>query len=328
MSTVLAIDTATSRTTVALVKDGGVVLELHHDDPIAHGEVLPRLVAQLLEVENSIDEVVIGMGPGPFTGLRVGIVFGQSFAFARNIPWRGVCSLDSMAAQIDSDDFIVAIDARRKEFFWAHFIDGQRITEPQVALRQVLEKFTSPIHKEGDIYPSAKYMPAITGDIREPIYVRRPDAYPSPAGVTFRPMNALDLPVVASLEKSIYAGEDPWSIAQFKEELGGPDRHYLVAEKTGVVGGYCGVMIAGDVADILTITVDPALRRQGIGREFLKRMIDWSRNKKVEAMMLEVRVGNDAAQPLYTANGFYPLNIRNDYYGPGLAALVMRKELR
>ncbi len=328
MSNVLAIDTATTRTTVALIRDGEVLMALHHDDPIAHGEVLPRLVAQLLEIENVIDEVVIGMGPGPFTGLRVGIVFGQSFAFARNIPWRGVCSLDSMAAQIESKDFIVATDARRKEFFWAHYLNGERINEPQVALTQVVERLTSPIYKEGDLYPSAQFMSRLKGDIREPIYVRRPDAYPTPKGVTFRAMNAMDLIVVSSLEKVIYAGEDPWSMAQFKEELASADRYYLVAEKAGVVVGYCGVMIAGDVADILTITVDPALRRQGIGREFLKRLIDWARNKKVEAMMLEVRVGNDAAQPLYTSNGFYPLTTRKDYYGPGLTALVMRKELR
>jgi ribosomal-protein-alanine N-acetyltransferase len=73
--------------------------------------------------------------------------------------------------------------------------------------------------------------------------------------------------------------------------------------------------------------VDSSLRRNGIGREFLKRLIDWARNKKVEALMLEVRVGNDAAHPLYTSNGFYPLNIRKDYYGPGLDARVMRKDL-
>jgi ribosomal-protein-alanine N-acetyltransferase len=86
-------------------------------------------------------------------------------------------------------------------------------------------------------------------------------------------------------------------------------------------------MLTGDVTDILTITVDEKYRRHGIGREFLKRLIDWSRNQKVEAIMLEVRIGNDAAQPLYTSNGFYPLNTRKDYYGPGLSALVMRKDL-
>ena len=67
--------------------------------------------------------------------------------------------------------------------------------------------------------------------------------------------------------------------------LSAKDRHYLVAEKDGVVVGYCGIMSAGDIADVLTITVDPALRRKGIGREFLKRLIDWARNKKLESMM-------------------------------------------
>ncbi len=328
MTISLAIDTSTSRTTVALVQDGEILAALHHDDPIAHGEVLPRLVSELLQTNNSIDEVVIGMGPGPFTGLRVGIVFGQSFAYARNIPWRGTCSLDSMAAQIMESQFIVAIDARRKELFWAEYKDGVRITEPQVALTKVVESFTVPIYRETDIYPSAAHLLRSNADIREPIYIRRPDAYPAPAGVTFRAMNSMDLVTVSSLEKSIYAGEDPWSIEQFKEEIAAKDRYYLVAEKEGVVIGYCGVMMAGDVADILTITVDPRLRRHGIGREFLKRLIDWARTKKVEALMLEVRVGNDAALPLYTSNGFYPLNIRKDYYGPGLDARVMRKDLR
>jgi len=197
----LAIDTSTSRTTVALVHDGEILASLHHDDPIAHGEVLPRLVKELLQISNQIDDVVIGMGPGPFTGLRVGIVFGQSFAFARNIPWRGVCSLDSIAAQIHEDEFIVAIDARRKELFWAHYKSGVRITEPQVALEKVVERFTFPIYREGDFYPSAAHLLPSKEDIREPIYIRRPDAYPLPAGILFRPMNVMDVVTVSSLEK-------------------------------------------------------------------------------------------------------------------------------
>ena len=76
------------RTTVALVENGKILAEEHHDDPIAHGEVLPSLVERVLKVNNKVNEVVVGMGPGPFTGLRVGIVFGQSFAYARGIPWR------------------------------------------------------------------------------------------------------------------------------------------------------------------------------------------------------------------------------------------------
>lgn len=328
MTISLAIDTSTSRTSVALIENGNLLAEAHHDDPIAHGEVLPQMVAEVLKIKNEINEVVIGMGPGPFTGLRVGIVFGQSFAFARNIPWRGVCSLDSMASQIEENDFIIATDARRKEYFWAHYRDGKRIGEPQVALTKVVDSFHTKVYKEGDVYPRAALLISSEDNYREPIYVRRPDAYPAPEGVTFRSMNEMDLVTVAAMEAVIYEGEDPWSRAQFQDELSEKDRHYIVAEYAGNVVGYCGVMVAGEVSDILTITVDGKFRRKGIGREFLKRMIDWSRNKGVEAVMLEVRVGNEEAVPLYTSNGFYPLNIRKNYYGPGLDARVMRKDLR
>ena len=100
MSTVLAIDTSTSQTSVALVENGKVIFNKSHLDPLAHGEVLPKLVAQALKLTSKIDLVAVGMGPGPFTGLRVGITFAQSYALAAGINWAGVCSLDAMAANI------------------------------------------------------------------------------------------------------------------------------------------------------------------------------------------------------------------------------------
>ncbi len=100
MSTILAIDTSTSRTSVALVKDSQVVFSDFHDDPLSHSEVLPKLVSKVLAIESKIDLVAVGMGPGPFTGLRVGIAFAQSFALGAGINWVGVCSLDAMAAGI------------------------------------------------------------------------------------------------------------------------------------------------------------------------------------------------------------------------------------
>ena len=115
MSTYLLIDTSTSRTSVAIVGNGKTLFASHHDGALSHGEALPELVAQGIKIESKIDEVIVGMGPGPFTGLRAGISFAQSFALGRGIPWQGVCSLDAIAAQVSDSDFIVAIDARRKE---------------------------------------------------------------------------------------------------------------------------------------------------------------------------------------------------------------------
>ena len=83
-----------------------------------------------------------------------------------------------------------------------------------------------------------------------------------------------------------------------------------------------------DVADIHTITVVENHRRKGIGRELLKRMIDWARVKTADAIMLEMRLGNDQARPLYEHYGFVEISKRENYYGPGLTAVVMRKELK
>jgi tRNA threonylcarbamoyl adenosine modification protein YeaZ len=326
MTTTLAIDTSTDRTSVAIVRDGSVLIELHHDDALAHGEVLPKLVQQALAIENVIDQVAIGMGPGPFTGLRVGIAFGQSFAMGREIPWVGVSSLDAIAVDAGHEDFIVAIDARRKELFWARYFEGRRITEPAVNVHQIVEELGIEIIRTPPRAAAVAEL-SISQNLREPLYIRRPDAYPLPAGISFRLANAMDAAAMYSLEKVIYAGEDPWSLAQFKEEIAAKDRYYIVAESTGALVGYAGVMQAGEVTDILTMTVAPEFRRKGIAREFLKRLIDWSRNKKAIAVMLEVRFNNSEAIPLYDSQGFRKISERVDYYGPGKTALVMRKEL-
>ncbi len=327
MSTILAIDTSTDRTSVAIVKDGVSLIELHHDDALAHGEVLPKLVRQALDLENEIDLVAIGMGPGPFTGLRVGIAFGQSFALGRNIEWVGVSSLDAIAVDAGQSDFIVAIDARRQELFWARYFEGGRITDPAVNVHQIVEEFGIPIVRTPPRAGAIAEL-SISQNLREPMYIRRPDAYPMPSGITFRAATSMDAVPLYALEKVIYKGEDPWSLAQFKEEIAAKDRYYIVAEAQGTVIGYAGVMPAGDLTDILTMTVAPEFRRRGIAREFLKRLIDWSRNKKAVAVMLEVRMNNAEAIPLYEVNGFRKISERIDYYGPGKTALVMRKELR
>ena len=110
--------------------------------------------------------------------------------------------------------------------------------------------------------------------------------------------------------------------------MGGPGRHYLVAVHENQIVGYIGVWHNDEIVDILTLTVDPEFRRKGIARELLKRMIDWARNKKAVAMMLDMREGNVEAQSLYLDNGFVPISHRKDYYAPGVSAVIMRKDLR
>jgi tRNA threonylcarbamoyladenosine biosynthesis protein TsaB len=127
----LAIDTATSAITVALY-DGGVLAESSILDARRHGEYLaPGIVSVLAQAGRTsadLSAVVAGTGPGPFTGLRIGLVTARTIAFACGIPVYGVCSLDALAHQAWRDDAgqlgescVVATDARRKEVYWARY---------------------------------------------------------------------------------------------------------------------------------------------------------------------------------------------------------------
>jgi tRNA threonylcarbamoyl adenosine modification protein YeaZ len=173
MTISLAIDTATSRTIVGVIEDGKVLVEAFHEGAIEHGFAITELVMKALEICPKPHQVVVGMGPGPFTGLRVGIAFSQSFALAREISVIGVCSLD--AIDIAQSEYTVAIDARRKEIYWASYKDGVRVLGPSVSKPDEVANFII-----GE-YPNLQKLVALstTQNITEPMYLRRPDAVPT-----------------------------------------------------------------------------------------------------------------------------------------------------
>jgi tRNA threonylcarbamoyl adenosine modification protein YeaZ len=173
MTISLAIDTSTLRTIVGIIEEGVVLFEEFHEGGTDHGRALSQLVAEALKSSAPPQQVVVGMGPGPFTGLRVGISFAHTFALARNIPVIGICSLD--AIDIKEDEYTVAIDARRKEIYWARYKDGIRIEGPSVSKPAEVDGFII------DQYPDMKKLVSLTAaqNITEPMYLRRPDAVPT-----------------------------------------------------------------------------------------------------------------------------------------------------
>jgi ribosomal-protein-alanine N-acetyltransferase len=148
--------------------------------------------------------------------------------------------------------------------------------------------------------------------------------------ITYRQPIALDIPVLATYEKELFP-YSPWSTAQFKEEFAGmPRTRYMsVAEDGNMIVGYCGVFVPapGVEADILTVAVLPAYRRQGIAKEFMRQIEAYAIEREASAMMLEVELSNESAIKLYQSLGYMKISVRMDYYGPGKDAHVMRKEL-
>ena len=145
---------------------------------------------------------------------------------------------------------------------------------------------------------------------------------------TFRVATAFDLPVFASLDKDLFP-YSPWSASQYKEEFSSPTRHFVVAvDDAQSIIGYAGVFAPGVAeADVLTVGVVPSQRGKGIARHLMALITDWAGQQGSTAMMLEVKVDNLEAIGLYESLGYSKLNIRKDYFGAGLDALVMRLEL-
>ncbi len=202
----LALDTATPAVTVALHDGSAVVAEVSTVDPRRHGEVLAVLIDQLLHKagagRSDLTAIAVGIGPGPYTGLRAGVVTARVLGSALGIPADGICSLDVIAAQAAAraaaSEFVVATDARRRELYWARYTaDGVRSDGPQVSRPDDVPAGL-PVAGEGAVlypdlssraiaprYPAAAELARLAArrlsaglppGLAEPLYLRRPDA--------------------------------------------------------------------------------------------------------------------------------------------------------
>jgi tRNA threonylcarbamoyl adenosine modification protein YeaZ len=207
---VLTIDTATPAVSAGVVRraEGGTVRTLAERvtvDARAHAEQLtPNVLGAVSDAGLAVadlDAVVVGCGPGPFTGLRVGMASAAAFGHALGVPVHGVCSLDAIGIHTDGDVLVVT-DARRREVYWARYHGGVRVDGPAVNApadvaatldSSVAAVAGSPEHvalfalpRLAVVYPTPAGLVRAVSDWDDPqplvpLYLRRPDAKPSAA---------------------------------------------------------------------------------------------------------------------------------------------------
>ncbi len=204
---VVGFDTATPAVSVALHDGERVVSEAFALDARRHSELLMPMIAKVMAdagaSRTDLTGVAVGVGPGPYTGLRVGVVTARVLGAVLGVPVHGVCSLDVIASSAAAGtEFLVATDARRREVYWARYdAAGRRLEGPAVGRASSIagaaqlpvagaggllypEAFGAVI---GPVYPDARTLCDIVagrsrGPVRppllpaEPLYLRRPDA--------------------------------------------------------------------------------------------------------------------------------------------------------
>ena len=145
---ILAIDTSLG-TSFALVDGDAVVIEHRGTDTRKHAETLGPLIEQAMQYRTQIREVVVGMGPGAFTGLRVGIAAGESIATGLGVECRKVCSHDA-AGLGTAERTMVTSDVRRGERGWSVYEDGRRVEGPSLSKADAMPEFEGTVRVDID----------------------------------------------------------------------------------------------------------------------------------------------------------------------------------
>jgi tRNA threonylcarbamoyl adenosine modification protein YeaZ len=172
----LAFDTATPAVTVALHDGQRVLAETTTVDARRHGELLAPSIAKVVADagadQRDLTAIAVGVGPGPFTGLRVGLVTARVFGRTLGLPVHGVCTLDVLARAAwpaaAGREFLAVTDARRKELYWARYSAlGERLTGPSVE---------RPADIPADLPVAGQAVSLYPDQLGEPIWPEHPSA--------------------------------------------------------------------------------------------------------------------------------------------------------
>ncbi len=362
----LAIDTSMAACSVAVCDSG-------HDLPLAkahvamergHAEALAPMVRMVMTEAglafSALDRIAVTIGPGTFTGVRIGLAMARGLGLALDIPVIGIDTLSAIAANEAERDqpILVAADARRDEVYAALFIDGKCVNRPAVLtikraaqllpdgpcyiLGSGAERVLAAARRDdltrsraGDLPSAANFWPLaiaapITGSMPAPLYLRAPDAKPQQmnAAIVIREASVAEAPVLAALHAESF--EDPWSAGEFAKLMAMPGATAALALAGEEPIGFALFRRAADEAEIITIGTRPLAQRRGIARKLIAYEAARLKALGAKSLFIEVAGSNAAARALYAACGFSEAGSRRDYYesrGGREDAIVMRKAL-
>jgi tRNA threonylcarbamoyl adenosine modification protein YeaZ/ribosomal-protein-alanine acetyltransferase len=361
----LALDTAMGACSVAAHHSGRDVLAqafvaMERGQSEAIAPMVRDVMARAHISYDELDRIVVTVGPGTFTGVRIGLAMARGLGLALNIPVIGIDTLTAIAANVTENVMpaLVASDARREEIYAALF-DGsgkmqhQPATISTEACLQLLPQCPVLVlgtagdavmaasdrsdlirSRAGDVPNAANFgrlgfdLPA-TGQAPVPLYLRPPDAKPQKAtGVHIRSAGLGEAEIFKQLHAECF--DSPWRAEEFSGLMAMPGAAAALALEGNDPLGFILSRSAADEAEIITIGVRPEAQRRGVAKALINHQIsDQFSNMRV--LFIEVAASNRAAHALYASCGFSKAGTRPGYYersnGAREDAIIMRKVL-
>jgi tRNA threonylcarbamoyl adenosine modification protein YeaZ len=370
---ILAFDTTLGACSAAVYETGGGTILAQAWEPIerGHAEALVGMVRDVLDRSGAklsdIDRIAVTVGPGTFTGVRIGLSLARGLKLALGTPVCGLTSLEAIRLNVrdnpESRPISTLIDARRGEFYLAAWsADGTQIVAPCAVRHQAAVDVVPPgslvlgtgadkfLELGGardavrarvcDLPDAARIAEAASGlspsdDPPQPVYLR-PSGAELPARMRSEVSIAEAGPEHAEVLSALHGecfGEE-WRVADIARIMALPGAVALLAfaaTEPDRPAGFALARRAADEAEIISIGTIPAYRRRGIARRLVGGLADRLIGTGASALFIEVAAGNEAARALYQSLGFAPAGLRKGYYarahGPAEDAIVMRLAL-
>lgn len=362
----LALDTSMAACSVCVYDAGpGLVLASRHDFmDRGQAEALAPMVQETMASAGvafkGLARIAVTIGPGTFTGVRIGLAMARGLGVALSIPVTGINSLAAIACNETAGDLptVVAADARANEIYFASYdASGRELIAPVIvklaeahkliptypvkmlgtAADLLLEK-TDKQHVRSDAgdLPVARNFVKLAASIPpspvppEPLYLRPPDVKPQAMKISFSTMGQAAAKLLAELHGESFATR--WSETDFHGMLAVPGTQAILVSSQNDPMGFVLFRAAVDEAEVLTICTRPEFRRKGHGKLLMQHLESVLKSGGVKSLFIEVAVSNHAALALYGSRGFEKAGARKNYYarsdGKREDALIMRKGLQ
>ncbi len=306
-----------------------------------------------------LDRIGVTLGPGTFTGIRIGLACAKGLALTLNKPVIGVDTLKAIAANAGhvSEPVVVATDARQGHIYFGVYGGKEMLLAPRrIALEDApyllpegplavmggaKAALIAMAHRD-DLTPRTESDIPIAANFAPLFIAAHPDAMPLrplylAESYAKRPRVQVDIALAqgddAARLSELHGAcfEIAWGIADIARLLAMPGAFCVMAQQKGEALGFLLLRIAGDEAEIISIGTRPDSRRRGIGAQLIDAAVELLGQQKTARLLIEVADSNDAALGLYRKFGFAWVGRRRDYYqhadGRREDAAIMRKEI-